>query len=754
MTLKQDIRKKRNYYILIGLSLIFIVVSLVVGIWYYQKINRENVSNTLKYNETIIKLTQNRIDSEFNEVHYIDYYIEINDLVQKKLKGSQLSEQDRVDIRQQLYRLKASMKLLDDICIYLEKEDIIISSRNITTPEIYFETQCKLTDYTYENWKNEYLLRPRYREFYPMQTIKLADTFNQNVIIYKRTLFSSLSASDRIHILMTIRTEGIEKLVNTIGNNIDNSIIIADNRGDIVYTTDKNAAAINTESIYRDTGRLISQEGDYVVYKKSDNLNLIYSIRMKKNSVLDNSDLLMRIGILLIVLYLLLVIGYLYLSVRLSYQPIKIIMNKIGNKEFMPDDNGSELDFITTKIDRLLENENIYADQMERIDRYEKNRTIKDLLLGNEAAREAQDIEWEHELFLTSVMRVMSMEDFKNDEGQFVKYTVLSMLKEFFHQFGKCEIIELGKNDIVAVFNFEESQYETLIAKIQESIDIVSNIIEAKIDATLIAAISGTYKGEKKLALCYKEARAAIDFRSINDEENLNVIQYDRISDTDAAQNTWYYWPSEWKNILHEYVNRGDYDSIESAIDEIVQLNIKKPKDVATLGECLYYNIFGALLDISSEYIRTYSMIEDISKYNKEIQFKENIDILKDRFKTLCNITASRNTGDMKLLHRIEEYIDEHFTENSLDLAEIADHAQISVRYLTSYFKKHKNTTLLKYITNKRIAYAKSLLMNTTATINTIAIRSGYTDARVFAKIFKKNEGMTPNQYRDTLNNE
>lgn len=108
-----------------------------------------------------------------------------------------------------------------------------------------------------------------------------------------------------------------------------------------------------------------------------------------------------------------------------------------------------------------------------------------DLLLGNEVVREAQNIEWEHEMFLTSVMRVMSMEDLKNEnEGQLVKYTVFNMLKEFFRQFGKCEIIEMGKNDIVAIFNFEESQYETLIAKIQESIDIVSNIIEARINAT------------------------------------------------------------------------------------------------------------------------------------------------------------------------------------------------------------------------------------------------------------------------------
>ena len=98
--------------------------------------------------------------------------------------------------------------------------------------------------------------------------------------------------------------------------------------------------------------------------------------------------------------------------------------------------------------------------------------------------------------------------------------------------------------------------------------------------------------------------------------------------------------------------------------------------------------------------------------------------------------------------------MDKHFTENSLDLAKVADNVQISVGYLTTYFKKYKNTTILKYITNKRIEYAKALLLNTNFTINTIAIKVGYTDSCVFAKIFKKNEGVTPSQYRNDAHEE
>ena len=295
--------------------MIFLIVSLIAGIWYYYEINKDNEINVLKYNESIVNLMQGRIDSELSEVHYIDYYIEINETVQKKLKGSELDNQDKINIMNQLYRLKESMKLLEDICIYLEDEDIVISSRNITTPKIYFETQCNMTGYTYESWKNDYLLRPRNKEFYPEQTIKLSDTFNQKVIMYKRTLFSSLSEQSKVHILMMIRTDRIEKLTEDISNNIGSSIVISDTEGNEVYKNDRNILDVDIEQIYYGNGKLIPYDEDYVVNKKSDNLNLIYSIRLSKKSIMHDINSFMYIGILLIILYLILVIGYLYLSI-------------------------------------------------------------------------------------------------------------------------------------------------------------------------------------------------------------------------------------------------------------------------------------------------------------------------------------------------------------------------------------------------------------------------------------------------------
>ena len=54
----------------------------------------------------------------------------------------------------------------------------------------------------------------------------------------------------------------------------------------------------------------------------------------------------------------------------------------------------------------------------------------------------------------------------------------------------------------------------------------------------------------------------------------------------------------------------------------------------------------------------------------------------------------------------------------------------------------------LAYLTNLRMEKAKKLLLSTPLSVAEVAERSGYGDYRVFSKVFKKSEGVTPAQYR------
>ena len=53
------------------------------------------------------------------------------------------------------------------------------------------------------------------------------------------------------------------------------------------------------------------------------------------------------------------------------------------------------------------------------------------------------------------------------------------------------------------------------------------------------------------------------------------------------------------------------------------------------------------------------------------------------------------------------------------------------------------------YIREKRMQHARHLLRTTDLQIGTVALHCGIPDIHYFAKLFKKETGMTPGQYRE-----
>ncbi len=104
-------------------------------------------------------------------------------------------------------------------------------------------------------------------------------------------------------------------------------------------------------------------------------------------------------------------------------------------------------------------------------------------------------------------------------------------------------------------------------------------------------------------------------------------------------------------------------------------------------------------------------------------------------------------TGMREKLYQILAYINEHFDE-SVNLDLLANRFYVSKYHLSREFKKEYNQTIIQYLLNKRITYAKELLRFTDMSIGEIAQKCGIGDMNYFNKVFKKVEGSTASEYR------
>lgn len=95
----------------------------------------------------------------------------------------------------------------------------------------------------------------------------------------------------------------------------------------------------------------------------------------------------------------------------------------------------------------------------------------------------------------------------------------------------------------------------------------------------------------------------------------------------------------------------------------------------------------------------------------------------------------------------IVRYMQEHLAEE-ISLSLMSEKFNLSAQYISQLFKSEIGVNFLAYLTNIRMEQAKKLLISTSLSIAEISEKSGYADYRVFTKVFKKAEGVTPSQYR------
>lgn len=95
------------------------------------------------------------------------------------------------------------------------------------------------------------------------------------------------------------------------------------------------------------------------------------------------------------------------------------------------------------------------------------------------------------------------------------------------------------------------------------------------------------------------------------------------------------------------------------------------------------------------------------------------------------------------------QYVVEHVDEK-IGLTMISDTLGISKNYFCSLFKQETGENFLNYVTRTKIKRAKYLLKEKNMRIYEVCNYLGYTDTTYFTKLFKKYNGMTPNEYKKT----
>lgn len=151
-----------------------------------------------------------------------------------------------------------------------------------------------------------------------------------------------------------------------------------------------------------------------------------------------------------------------------------------------------------------------------------------------------------------------------------------------------------------------------------------------------------------------------------------------------------------------------------------------------------------------------YSYLCDAAEKSLSIDLDENEEIyellVKNIIINLINIFLRKGLNKNEIIPEwLQIFVDkvslpEYFCRPIKELYEVAGYSQPTI---SVYFRKYYQKSFVKFLTEKKIAYACSLLRNSNYLVITIANMSGFSTLSHFNQTFKDIVGMSPSDYRE-----
>lgn len=130
---------------------------------------------------------------------------------------------------------------------------------------------------------------------------------------------------------------------------------------------------------------------------------------------------------------------------------------------------------------------------------------------------------------------------------------------------------------------------------------------------------------------------------------------------------------------------------------------------------------------------------------------KQSLGLQEEMIRSYCLLVKQHS------LSKYSYYVGQTITMVQYDLTAdlrlktIAEKLNVNPSYLSDLFHREYGCTLTEFINKQRIDHGIALLQTTSKPVQDIAVDCGIQDVNYFIKLFKKQTGFTPKQYRETV---
>lgn len=291
---------------------------------------------------------------------------------------------------------------------------------------------------------------------------------------------------------------------------------------------------------------------------------------------------------------------------------------------------------------------------------------------------------------------------------------------------------------ISATYGLELSD---LFKKIQHS-------IQTYMKFTITVGIGSMASLLSSLPQSYSTAKKAFAKKMLHGDNQVYVFQTNGheirgkiMLDLSAEQQLLVYFETNNKALALEFITMQYtvyFSQFSFDLDDVKQMNYQL---LILIHKILRKLRLDPELIIGEEFF-LYTQVNNLTSLNLIIAWFHGI--IETCFSSIHDMSLK---STKKLMEKAREFMASNFHTNlSLDL--VADHLHISPEHLSREFKKEIGENFIDYILKLRIAKAKEYLQQGSYKTYEVANLVGFHDEKYFSKVFKKNTGFTPSEYK------
>ncbi|ALS26504.1 AraC family transcriptional regulator [Paenibacillus sp. 32O-W] len=679
-------------------------------------------------------------------------------------------------------------KAIEELKQYLSTNmfihDIVIRFHARTPEQLYATSGTYGIDlffediFRFESWSKDDFIRlsasltaPVMR---PVETVRYNRVVDERYAVYLSPLPSGSDSPYGVAMFLIDESAFRSLAANVLGE-YNGMLYLLNGDNEVLYEYAKGDAGVGSDSVPE---QLRAMDGDWSIANVSLDGRKYTAIRhisakygysyvalMPTDQIMrkvDESRLLFNFTFSVVfVLGVILAVAF---SIR-NYKPLQKLAGIVSSQhqaDGLPDARGTdELDYISTAVVQMAKEKEGLIHRLHSQANALREQVLLSLIKGKFKTRE----EWEDMLhfsnlrldrpyFAVLLFLIDDYDKFRQDNSDsmqnLLKYSLVKVLEELSVEAGHGFGVELvDGRSIVFLINLNEGFDDEEV--LRELAMEAKQIFHQYFRFTVTTGIGSICSDFTAVSRSFIEASHAARYRLV---KGGNQVIFFRDIEQANRKDRWY--PVETVERLVRAIRQGDGQAVEETVRQAFG---HIPENNMPIGAAEYIcfdivnNIAKTLIELDIELDE--AMSEALERlFVPHFETIEELErLVTDICRNVCRfIAGQKESKNIELLNRMKAYIDDHYTDHSITLESIAEQFGISPSYATRFFKDQTGESLMRYIDGLRMRQAKRLLKTTDLKLKDIMLEVGYVDSTNFIRKFKKNEGVTPIQYRNITN--